>query len=55
MDYPHHQPAPDNCQDSDDDDDLYYDPKAPPQAANPDEPRFVMRPPAPPRPNDYLS
>jgi transposase InsO family protein len=55
VDHPHHQPASDNHQDSDDDDDLYYDPnaKAPP-VANPDEPRFVMGPPAPPRPNDYL-
>jgi hypothetical protein len=54
MDHPHHQPAPDNRQDSDNDDDLYYNPKAPP-AANPDESRFIMGPPAPPRTNDYLS
>jgi hypothetical protein len=47
--------VPDNCQDSDDDNDLYYDPnaKAPP-AANPDEPRFVMGLPTPLRPNNYL-
>jgi hypothetical protein len=55
MDHPHHQPAPDNHQDSDDDDDLYYDPNAKtPPAANPDEPRFIMRLPAPSRPNNYL-
>jgi hypothetical protein len=56
MDHPHHQPASDNCQDSDDDNDINYDPnaKAPP-VANPDKPRFVMGLPAPSRPNNYLS
>jgi hypothetical protein len=55
MDYSHHQSAPDNCQDSDDDHNLYYDPntKAPP-AANPNEPRFVMGLPALLRSNNYL-
>jgi hypothetical protein len=56
MNHPYHQPASDNHQDSNDDNNLYYDPnaKASP-AANPDEPRFVMRLSAPPKPSNYLS
>jgi hypothetical protein len=55
MNHPHHQPVPDNHQNSDNDDNLYYDPNAKASlAANPDEPRFIMGPPAPSRPSNNL-
>jgi hypothetical protein len=55
MNHLHYQPAPDNCQDSNNDDNFYYDPNAKAlPVANSDEPRFIIELPAPSRLSNYL-